>query len=781
MMLRSSIQWFRLVLFVLVVASMLLVPAASRAVTDGVSVFPDNPWPFFTRKGPIETSVTPVMGQPFKDALRVQTRTAAPSVYGDGEYAMTIQISNTLALQEDDMLVAEFWARVVEGPRDGGYTRFVFERNSDPYTKSAFPPILLERKWKRYSYTFTSKETYAPNQAQATFYFGYKPQIVEIGGFSVKSFGRRELPPVTYEGRDANARWRKHAEARIERIRKGNLSVVVTDQQGRAIPNAEVQVRMQRHAFGFGSVANSRWIFDTSTNGEIYRQKLRTLFNQSVPEGETKWNWWDWEEGRETYTFPMIKWLNENGLPVRGHNLIWPSWWMMPDDVAALQNDPAALRRRIDEHILDESSGLRGQVIDWDVINEPYGNFSVMKVLGYDEMARWFKIAKQGDPDAVLYLNENYLMEQYAYGKRQNEFYLDLIRNLQAQGAPVEGMGFQGHFDRALTNPEDLLKVWDRYAALGVRLKVTEFDINITDEQAQADYTRDFLIAAFSHPQMEAVLHWGFWEGSHWLPDAALYREDWSEKPNGAAYRDLVFNKWWTNTNGWTNGAGRYNVRGFLGDYEVTINVNGVTNVIRTSLTREGTQINVRFDPNPPPPPTPTPTPSPIPTPTPIPPGANLLSNGDMENGTANWAAFGSGTLSIDTNAPHGGTQALAISGRTAAWNGPSQNVLGKLTNGKTYEGSVWVRLAPGTNPAYVSYTIKLSGSGSGEQYIGLGGGNATSDGWTEIKGSAPLQWNGVLQEAFIYIEVSEPTASYSIDDAVLKEIAPDPTPTPTP
>jgi hypothetical protein len=47
------------------------------------------------------------------------------------------------------------------------------------------------------------------------------------------------------------------------------------------------------------------------------------------------------------------------------------------------------------------------------------------------------------------------------------------------------------------------------------------FDINTDDEELQADYTRDFLTLAYSHPTVVGVQLWGFWERSHWKPEAA--------------------------------------------------------------------------------------------------------------------------------------------------------------------------------------------------------------------------------------------------------------------
>ncbi len=74
--------------------------------------------------------------------------------------------------------------------------------------------------------------------------------------------------------------------------------------------------------------------------------------------------------------------------------------------------------------------------------------------------------------------------------------------------------------------------------------------MNTDDEALQADYTRDFLILAFSHPAVVGVQVWGFWEKTHWRPRAAMYRADWTEKPNGRAYRSLVLDQWRTRSDG---------------------------------------------------------------------------------------------------------------------------------------------------------------------------------------------------------------------------------------
>ena len=59
-----------------------------------------------------------------------------------------------------------------------------------------------------------------------------------------------------------------------------------------------------------------------------------------------------------------------------------------------------------------------------------------------------------------------------------------------------------------------ILRLLDRYARLELPIKITEFDVDVADESLQADYTRDFLYAAFSHPSVSGIQLWGFWKNN---------------------------------------------------------------------------------------------------------------------------------------------------------------------------------------------------------------------------------------------------------------------------
>ena len=122
---------------------------------------------------------------------------------------------------------------------------------------------------------------------------------------------------------------------------------------------------------------------------------------------------------------------------------------------------------------------------------------------------------------------------------------------------------------------------------------VTEFDIDIEDEEVQGQYTRDFMTTMFAHPSVTGFMMWGFWEGRHWKPKGAMFRRDWSLKPNARAYYDLVFGEWWTDVRGRTGADGAYSVRGFKGDYEVEVSAQGRTAKSRMTLDWRGAPLKI--------------------------------------------------------------------------------------------------------------------------------------------------------------------------------------------
>lgn len=531
-------------------------------------------------------AVIPVQGQSFAQAIQTEITAIPPQKWDEH-----IRFGSTCALSKQDVLFVRFFARGQAQKEESGLARLslVIEKNGPPYAKELYQNLDLSREWKEYYVPVKLDNSYPERGLLAGFDLGHRIQTVEIADFELISFeskvDMRALPRmrVTYPGCEPDAPWRIEANKRIEQYRKGDLRVAVKDSAGKRLPNATVKVTQTRQAFGWGSAVTVRNILRQDEVGDRYRKIIEANYSRVVFENDLKWQSWDNPRHHEDI-LKAVQWLRDRNIEVRGHCLVWPSWKNSPRDLPNLKDDPAALRARINEHITNEVAAMSGKVVDWDVINEPYDNHDVMNILGNDEMIAWFKLARAFDPKANLYLNDYSILSAGGMDVRHQDHFEKTLRFLKDGGAPINGLGMQGHFGGAATPPERMLQILDRFAKIGLNISVTEHDIDTEDEQFQADFTRDFLITTFSHSAVVAVLTWGFWEGSHWKPNGAYYRKDWSIKPAGQVWMDLVRKQWRTELEGKTDNTGKFTTRGFLGDYTITVTYNGKTITKTTGL-----------------------------------------------------------------------------------------------------------------------------------------------------------------------------------------------------
>jgi endo-1,4-beta-xylanase len=494
-----------------------------------------------------------------------------------GPFVYSVQLGEWIrpAMNQGDVVWLDVWARAVKGQPETGEGRalFVIVTNGPEWNSSARVALNIPRRWKRFQVPIRIQHSRPGGQTLAAFQFGFSPQTVELAGFRLVRFPSNtplgSLPRTRsdYPGQEANAPWRKAAEARIERIRKGDFTVTVTDGAGRPVASQNVTFRLQRHAFSWGTAVDSATLFLPGADGDRYRQLLKQHFNLAVIENHLKWPFYE-EWGKED-GLRSVKWLRDNGFRVRGHNIIWPGTSNMPKDFPQLRSNPAALRQRIYGRIQDITGATKGMIDEWDVVNEPYTNNDVMQVLGWAEMATWFRLTKRADPKPILTLNDYPPLDGAAKTDAHLNHFYKTIGDLKKAGAPLEAIGFQCHVGGDVIPPERLLSGLDRFAKFGLPIQITEFDMDTQDRDLQRRYMRDFMTACFSHPAVHGVTQWGFWASRHWMPDAALWDREWRIQPHGQVYLDLINKEWTTTVTVRTDAQGRARFRGFYGVYGV--------------------------------------------------------------------------------------------------------------------------------------------------------------------------------------------------------------------
>lgn len=543
----------------------------------------------------------PAEGQPFAELIQVEGKKVPGGVQ---PWDVQLRASNATPIEAGDVMLAtiSFRTKWIGDEYGEGQSEFVFELARDPWTKSTTFELRAGPEWKQILVPFVSAGSYAAGEAQLAFRLGYStPQTIELGGITLENFGKKlalaDLPKskLSYPGMAPDAPWRATADARIEQYRKGDFEVVVQDASGKPVTGASVAADMTRSAFGWGTCVPAEAIL---ANDQKLLAPIKQLFNMATLENDLKWEplAGDWG-GSFTLDRALagIDWLNENGIDARGHVLVWPGWNELPRYLKKLKDDKPALRAEVNKHIREVARATKGKVVHWDVLNEPFTNHDLMEILGYDVMAEWFRVAREVDPKAKLYINDFGILAGGGGTNEHRDHYEKMIQILADAKAPFDGIAFQGHIGTSMTGPEDLQRLLDRYGKFGKDMMVTEYDITIDDEELAAAYLRDFYTAMFSHPQMKAVVMWGLWDGNHWKKNAPLFHKDWSPKPAYAVYKHLTQELWATHENGKTAVNGTYQLRGFYGDYEVTVSHAGKIKKATAKWTQDGAKLVVKL------------------------------------------------------------------------------------------------------------------------------------------------------------------------------------------
>jgi GH35 family endo-1,4-beta-xylanase len=362
----------------------------------------------------------------------------------------------------------------------------------------------------------------------------------------------------------------------IARHRMGTLTVLAT-------PGQEVHVEQLRHEFWFGAAISSGpfgWQANSPDTAK-YKEIFLENFNAAVTENALKWHSMEREQGKIDYSIvdAILAWTEEHEIPLRGHNIFWGVPQFVPSWQKSLDDD--ALRELLKNRAITIGRKYKGRFAEYDLNNEMLHANYYEDRLGPQvtkQMADW---VREGDPNAVLYLNDYDILT----GKRLDDFVVH-VKGLLEQGVPIGGLGVQGHLHGDSFDPAVLKSSLETLAELNLPIRITEFNfpgqrsryskdrklrLTEAEEEAKAKAIVEYYRICFAQPAVTGILMWGFWEGANWIPASSLYRRDWTPTPAAHAYHDLVYREWWTDWKGKADGAGRCEVPAFFGKHRVTV------------------------------------------------------------------------------------------------------------------------------------------------------------------------------------------------------------------
>ena len=520
---------------------------------------------------PIEVS-----GQPFKKAITVDIKKP-----GASPWAVRLKFTEKHHWQKGETGIIAFYARTLATKNPFGASSLLLQYKPayDDWRGHVQRDLFLTKEWKLITIPFETQIDVpnTPNTQLQLFFGGVEPQTIQLADLHVFSYGKSTplaklpLSKTYYPGIEDDAPWRKAALKRIQKLRTAQFKLKLTDSQGKPISNAKVHLTLKRHKFGFGAAVRSEEMA-VGANGvsqkrrDQYAEILNKTCSKITPTNGMKWKLY---AQMKNNLEQLLTWCKKHDMTVRGHVLIWPGFARLPEGYNLYKKNKTAFRKDLVDHIKKFTNLYPDTFSEWDVMNEPYTEHEFMDLLGKEVVLEWFQTAQS--PKYLSYINDYGILSDNNSEHRKNYHYW--IDYIVKNKAPLDGIGFQGHF-KSPVPPEEILHRIDSFGKYGKKMQITEFDFDYPDTELQAKFFEDFLILIYSHPLMSAHINWIFL-ADNFRPTAALYDRDFKPTPMGKVWEKLLTQTWHTEKSLVSGKDGAVSTRGYKGLYEVTVELGG--------------------------------------------------------------------------------------------------------------------------------------------------------------------------------------------------------------
>ncbi|MGB3801521.1 MAG: endo-1,4-beta-xylanase [Lewinella sp.] len=266
--------------------------------------------------------------------------------------------------------------------------------------------------------------------------------------------------------------------------------------------------------FPIGGAINER----EASNDSAVLSIIQTEFNSLTATNDMKMYSIARGPGTLDFTLPdaFVDFAEREGKRVFGHTLLWH--YGFPQHLNELE--PQAAEAFIKSYVDTVVTRYRGRVDGWDVVNEAMATKGGelrptpwLEKLGKAYIPLAFRAARGADPDAKLFINDFNTERDTA---KLNGL-LSMVRDMQADGVPIDGIGFQMHI-RMDTDEELIGRSLAKAAETGLLIHLSEVDI-IFNRHDDSQGGGEQIVDAVTPEMLEA-------QGKKYERLAELYREN---------------------------------------------------------------------------------------------------------------------------------------------------------------------------------------------------------------------------------------------------------------
>jgi endo-1,4-beta-xylanase len=269
-----------------------------------------------------------------------------------------------------------------------------------------------------------------------------------------------------------------------------------------------------------------------------------------------------------------VDYASQHGWRIRASHLLWGAPESLP---AWLKNSNYSQDEYIqimEQYIRDIVGRYKDRVQEWSIANEatirswtPGMDFWNDKI-GPEYIALAFQMARQADPNGVLIFNDvnNQSSQDTGSSGVVNKMYTT-VKQLKSQGVPIDVVGMQMHLllpweTSVPPQKADVIATMQKFAALGVRIYVTEMDVDLAGQPGsqvekwafEAGVYRDIMEACIESGVCDSFATWGISDATSWIScdsigclneknaDPLMFDPSYAPKPAYFAVRAALLN-----------------------------------------------------------------------------------------------------------------------------------------------------------------------------------------------------------------------------------------------
>jgi GH35 family endo-1,4-beta-xylanase len=405
------------------------------------------------------------------------------------------------------------------------------------------------------------------------------------------------------------------ANTYIDNFRKGPAELTLL-----GVPSGtNVQVKLKRHDFNFGTVASGFTSFDhlgdNPTPGSAaynYQQFVNGRFNSLVPSNAGKWTYNEphQDQVEMDHIDDYLQYVEDHNMRSRMHNLLWETgqqpYWVCCFggfdgllDIAAGGGPGAATAKeqlrqeiieRIDYYVRDRAN----QYVEIDVVNESLHQERYWQVFGASGFAEFFNEVADAIDDAgsnaTAMLNEFNVIQwsedplNPGTSDPYANWYREHAEEIMTAGGQMSGIGVQYYADRrqpsdglgsAAHNPGRILQAFQNLAVSGLPIALTEFGVIDNGGSGTFDWDwttqimEETMRMTFGMPDATSFMIWDIISNNS--SDFGLVNSNYLNPTQAADAFDDLMSEWDTEVTLEVGPDGTIDFSGFFGDYEITI------------------------------------------------------------------------------------------------------------------------------------------------------------------------------------------------------------------